>query len=199
MFNINCHLLLAPLLLYGVVTAIEFPGSKCPEVPPTHKKTCFYTQTDTIFSIPFSPGKPTHLFMEMSETDLKENNYDIVVTANDDEAQGLTGFELFERGNRSALILDFVADNNFSFTMKSTYSDGNPIFEDVRVWCDEPFYFIWSCVEGKDETAVHEEALIILKEAYTLSKVDLRSVSLKYLGSHLMGLINLEKEANGRY
>lgn len=190
-FLIPVAVLVAPLFLNEIVTGIMLPGSKCPEVPLTHKRKCFPSNTDAIYSIPLSNESPTHLFTEINQTDVKENNYQIAVTEKDDGTHRLTGFEVMDHRNGPGLIWNFVAQNNASFTLESfAYNDTNPIFEDVRVWCEEPFYFIWSCVEGKDEAAAHEEALIVLKQAFSLSKVDLHSVVKNYVTEDLISLIN---------
>lgn len=189
----KCSLLL--LILRGVI-AIKLPGSDCPDVPATHRKNCFLFQL-MMYSIPFTVDKPTHFFKSMNKIAIAQDRYIIVFSPDEEAPFAPTLVDKFNPQFR--IRSEVVSFDNKSFGLKSDIYEINklvclkPIFENVHFWCETPFFFIWSCVEGK-EGAEHEEALLIMEQdiGKGRSQKEVISVARKFLPKDVLGLINFD-------
>lgn len=191
-------LLLCVLLLF--VSAIRFPGG-CPKVPSTHtlKK---MDPLILIYSIPFSCNKPSYLFREVNGSDIV--SYRILF--NRLESSGL--YEIVKVNHLPPpqnICRSLVTKNDSSLALNSTIyifprtnlGCYNPFQEEIRVWFEGSFVFIWSCVETED-LMERNEAVIICSSAEIskYSTEDLRAVAEKYVSKELIHAIDLSHPAN---
>lgn len=156
-----------------------------------------------MYSIPFTADKPTHLFREMNKSAIKQIRY---IVALDPLIKASFALTLTDRLNMKYKITSVVVSfDNKSFGLTSDifnfrYQEPNPplcpapIFEDVHIWCEDPFLFIWSCVAGREGTD-HEEALLIIEKdlGYGRTQEQVLSVASQLLPKDLLALINFEQ------
>lgn len=199
------------LLFLRAVTAIKLPGSACPKVPNTHRQSCLPSDLQKILcSIPYTMDKPTHLFREMNNSAIELNRYLASFSPDFQAAYALT---LTDRLNFKFYISsEVVSFNNKSFGLKSDVFSPKfelenvpmcptPIVEDVHIWCEDPFLFIWSCtagLAGKD----HEEALLIIEKLMKIGSTqeEVLRVARRFLPQDLLARINIKqpiKQQNG--
>lgn len=196
------HLIVVFILLLRGVTPLNLPGSKCPEVPPSHVDPKSSSLNSVIYSIPFSPDIASHLFREMTKKDIDEERF--LIGIGDTFKQRFESLRVrdghFDKGRVSSEVLSF---DNKSYTLTSNIQNNKmreekflcetPIIEKVHFWQEAFFLFLWSCVEGKREDW-HEEALLIIADVRSENRTEekVRRVARKYVTQDLVDLINFE-------
>lgn len=198
------QLLLLLIVLCGL-TAMKLPGRHCPKVPKIHRMSCLMGN-EVLYSIPFSKDKPSHLFREMNKSaiEAKLSRLDIANTLD-----SLNYVQLVVQLNRTiecpALVLDNSMEKNSYRTKTDIFSRYRAdrkllcpisVYEDLWLWCEFPFLFLWSCVEGNSAT-YHEEALLVLQDYDDQFKTkrtqeEVRAVAKKFVSADLLALIDFD-------
>lgn len=155
-----------------------------------------------MYSIPYTAEKPTYLFREMNRTAIQLQRFAM------DKIHAVTDFktlQLYDKHSTNLIVRSrVVSSNNSSYTFQSgvfrnkmfesdVFLCPKLISEEVRIWCEYPFLFIWSCVEGKIGEIKHEEALLILEKYSKEAKEqeELLEVAQNFLSADLLALIDL--------
>lgn len=180
------------------VSGIKLPG-RCPKAPPSH-----YLDQGTrsvIYSVPFTMENPSYLFREIYaitdftihfERSLNIGEHFIIksITSNVSISNKCTSFA--KRGNDSIGIISAISIDNHQ--LNDSLECQQLIEEDIRVWYDDKYIFIWSCVEN-EASHDRDEAVIICafdKTILTNITVDpqkmtkvLQNVAMKYVSEAL--------------
>lgn len=197
--------ILVLLIALQKASPVKLPGSQCPtSVPPTHGKYCLEEGLSLILSIAFSKDVSTHLFREMDVKEIQNSHYFIVMSSKT-ENRMIEDIQLSSTVHYVMVyskVMSFPSGNHSQTLRSDVQVDKNllcpsPIFEEVRIWCEYPYIFIWSCAEGKEEQeqAEHEEALLVLqaKNLVNSSQEHVRSVARHFMSENLVGLIDLNQ------
>lgn len=192
--------------------AIILPGS-CPDALHSHSLPEFETFS-IIYSIPFSANKSSYLFREIVARDIKYYKIHFFQSPVHGEHQ-IVKYNTIRVDTRNTCT-NVARANNASITLNSTISLKSPkssqdlecvgtIEEEVRVWFDGRYIFLWSCVddESKEE---RDEAVIIgtvrdtMYPEYevdpTKDIVELKEIASIYLSEALVNLVNLSYPDN---
>lgn len=173
----------------------------CPTAPPTHtpkKRELF----DWVLGIPFSDRTQSNLF--------------IGVNPLTDEIFGILSLSLFEielqiESDHSQCIRSAVGQSIsgsskqfrrylVSFVDKYNISTKATVIEEVRIWSEGEFLFIWSCVNLSGNT--HDEAVLLIWSLRAASNrsypnlVHLREAAGKYLAHQIINQMLLTLMAN---
>lgn len=195
------YLALLYFLLRGVI-AVKLPGRNCPEVPQTHRNDCI-GYLNIMYSIPYTGDQATYLFREMNRTDVQLERFSITPYS----GRELQALHLTDSHTKDRIVkASVVSSDGWSFLLQSDLFKNvmfayrvplcpEPIIENVRVWCEYPFLFIWSCVEGESEETEHEEALLIVESYYKKGRkqAEVLAVAKNFISEDLLALIDLEK------
>lgn len=143
-------LLLIICSLYGV-TPHKLPGRQCPEVPPSHTDFEPDYSKCIIFSIPFTAAVPSHLFKDIGSKVNADECIQILMHNSSGEFEYMSLFL-----GRGYVRSEVVSSDNASYTLQSEVRKldnsrqcNSPVLEEVHFWCEFPFCFFWSCVEGR--------------------------------------------------
>lgn len=157
------------LLLLGctsTVSGIKLRGA-CPVVPPSI--TLSQWSTTVLYSIPFSKDTPSYLFREITKSPIGTHKIRIMRTRVLQQHH-IIKEQLSPTDSVHNICRGTGYFSNDSFHLESTIgmaSDNQslpcfpPIQEDIRVWVEGCYIFIWSCVDSKDDDW-RDEALIIV-------------------------------------
>lgn len=151
------------ILLCSVVNGLKMPGS-CPITPKTHIISYdFAHEIQVVFGAPFSSQHPSHLFKEINTT--HTTNAGIEIEHEDTDGT----YNLKDINIKNVIMSTSVATLDESkkfFNLNTTVNKlGKPLKchkqtnEQVKIWYDDCFLIIWSCVENSESE--HEEALLL--------------------------------------
>lgn len=148
----------------------------CPTVPPTHylpnnRTGKFYNDNFVVRNVPFETGHPSQLFRERNHNLKAKFSYN----RNEDNFYFILFYDLKDTLNRYVRSNADVYPNDpevLNMKMESEvckeYEEGyapkpfschNTSVDEVRLWFEGQFIFIWSCTDKS--TYQHDEAVII--------------------------------------
>lgn len=174
------------LILQLVTTSGVKLSGPCPTMPPTSRykrATVYYL----LAIVPFSADHPSNIF--------KENAVSLAFSGafNAEPPEGLKVYFI-----GFGIIGTFENNKNESFFLRTIVMDGYemetlcsvPIFEEVRIWHEGPFSFLWSCVNSQSQME-HDEALLVFKTTNRFHETELLDVSGKVVSKVMMTHLKL--------
>lgn len=167
-----------------------------------------------LYRVPFSAEKPSYLFRE---PDLTMNNTFYETTNHIRKKVGT--FTMVERGisgkpKAHVMYSTFKKDNN-SIVLNTTvrYQDTRspmlcflPIVEEVRVYFDNGYALLWSCLDSVD--GIRDEAVIVFTNVDTLyanpnisrklNNISVFSIAPKYVSQDVVQILVKDSEVDAR-
>lgn len=205
------------LFVLCMANAVKLPG-KCPLVPPTHSLLNHTGSPEIVLSIPFAPGTPTYLFRRLNETFVGVPMFGIT---EDNGTGALKLGNMFQEVSYVSLNATvIVGQSNESLlingsirveTGRDTWPKEchRPIQEEIRVWFEDQFVILWSCVDIH-ETEEHDEAAVLLtyfpetaqyyfryqyeRSLFNEMLLKLKPIAEKYLNQDLIDAMNWTAE-----
>lgn len=198
MFVVTCIF----ILLCGVYGVI-LPG-RCPKTPPTHLHSNNITNGYVEEGITYSTAGFLVLYsLRYTKDNISYVFYDPLITTNHffigDNANKMCTVVSLDGSNANIISSLSTTSETKSITVNSTLKVGTqfckPMEEEIRLWFDGDYMFVWGCREIKVRNE-HDEALIISRNHFyeltddLTEKEIIQKRALKYVTNELLQYID---------
>lgn len=193
--KVFCLLTVAVSISHGLVT-----HGGCPAAPATHMP---HTRGsfDWVLGIPFSESTQSNLFVEVNPFNrgtlviLLLSWFKVELNIESDDGQCTRSAVGTATSKNDIKILKY----RVSVVDKFNISSEETVFEEVRMWTEGQFLFIWSCVNLAENT--HDEAVLLIWSSRPSNRsypnlVNLREAAGKYLEEPIINAMMLTLMTN---
>lgn len=163
--------LILVLITRVIVLGISLPGN-CPKTAPTHlMPEDSRREYHLIRLVPCSSDTPTHMFRKISLDKISELTFNVFGYKDYIVIKYKETNEVTPNVVRSSVVLNgewITLNSSIQIEATSEQFEPNPCYpaieEDVKLWVDGDFMFLWTCRNTTHET--HDEAVMIIAVTY---------------------------------